>query len=142
MSGSLELTSVQAIAADIERMLANGYVEEAEAAIKQLEQVIAPAIAAARSLKPAQTQTVAPTTAPVNDAAVTAARTELHELVRRRSLRARASFEHYAQALGLTDEGRGRHPVHQALEKLDYEAALKLLDAEENAKAERQENIS
>ncbi|MET0249932.1 MAG: response regulator [Sphingobium sp.] len=142
VAGSLELTEVQAISADIEKLLANGHVGEAQAAIGQLEQVMGPALNAARSLKPAQAQAPTPSGAPVNDEAVTAARADLREHLRRRSLRARASFDRFAQALGLSDEARSQHPVHRALERLDYETALGLLEPQEDAKGEHRENLS
>jgi PhoPQ-activated pathogenicity-related protein len=62
-----------------------------------------------------------------------AAHGELHDLLLRRSLGARASFRRFSQAIGLTDDQRVQHPVHQALERLDYEAALDLIATEYGA---------
>ncbi|HUD95165.1 hybrid sensor histidine kinase/response regulator [Sphingobium sp.] len=130
VAGSLELAAVQAIAADIERMLAANETEAARAAVEQLVQAITPAIAAARSLTVGQSDAAPVRSLIANSEAATLARDELRELLRRRSLGARASFHRFAEALGLPDDMRARHPVHQALERLDYETALALIDAD------------
>lgn len=130
VAGSLELPAVQGIAADIERMLAANETESARAAVDELERAIAPAIAAARSLSADQAESVPVESLFANSQVTAAARNELRELLRRRSLSARASFHRFAHSLGLSDEVCARHPVHQALERLDYETALALLDAD------------
>ncbi|MEC3912426.1 response regulator [Sphingobium sp. CR2-8] len=130
VAGSLELPGVQNVASDIERMLAGGELDDARLAIGRLESEIAPAIAAARSLS-APTVAAAPAATGVADRdAVTAAREALRELVRRRSLGARASFHHMADLMGLCSEARSAHGVFRALETLDYDTALALIDAE------------
>ncbi|MFN3799239.1 MAG: Hpt domain-containing protein, partial [Sphingobium yanoikuyae] len=130
VAGSLELPGVQQIASDIERMLAAGETGPALAAVVDLEVAIAPAIAAARSLTGgAEASDVAIVTVQDDDA-VEQARTELRGLLARRSLSARAGFERLAQAMGLTADQRASHPVQRALEQLDYETALALIDAD------------
>ncbi|MFD2428822.1 hypothetical protein ACFSUK_13065 [Sphingobium scionense] len=62
--------------------------------------------------------------------AVEQARAELRGLIARRSLSARAGFERLAQVMGLTPDQRARHPVQRALEQLDYETALALIDTD------------
>ncbi|NWK98878.1 hybrid sensor histidine kinase/response regulator [Sphingobium lactosutens] len=130
VAGSLELPEVQRIAADIERMLAANQTESARAAVDALERSIAPAVAAARSLSADRAEAAPVQSLPADSEATVAARDELRELLRRRSLGARASFNRFAEALGLSDDMRARHPIYQALEKLDYETALALIDAD------------
>ncbi|MFD1105147.1 hybrid sensor histidine kinase/response regulator [Sphingobium olei] len=129
-AGSLELAAVQDIAAELERMLAAGEVEQARVAIVQLEAAIAPAIAAARTLEPGDAAASVPSGAPADSAMVDARRIDLRDLLCRRSLGARAAFARFADAMGLDEGQRRGHPIHQALDRLDYEAALSLLDAE------------
>jgi HPt (histidine-containing phosphotransfer) domain-containing protein len=128
VAGSLELAEIQHAAAHVERLLAAAEAEAARVAIADLEALLAPAIAAARSLTSGQGETT-PLPAANRDAAADAALVELRELVRRRSLGARAGFSRYASAAGLSDADRTAHPIHRALEKLDYETALALIDA-------------
>jgi signal transduction histidine kinase/CheY-like chemotaxis protein/HPt (histidine-containing phosphotransfer) domain-containing protein len=129
VAGSLELPDIQRCAAQIERLLADQETDRAREAIDDLEALLTPAVAAARSLAGGGTQAMTAPAAGQDADAVTAARGELRDLVRRRSLGARAGFTRFAQAAGLSDEERTAHPVYRALEKLDYDTALALLDA-------------
>ncbi|BBD99923.1 hybrid sensor histidine kinase/response regulator [Sphingobium amiense] len=130
VAGSLELAAVQRIAADIERMVAQEDMEQARLAIVDLEDAIAPAIAAARTLT-GDPVGAAPVSASAADPArVEAARDALRDMLSRRSLGARAGFRRYADAAGLTPVQRAAHPLHQALERLDYDAALAWIDAQ------------
>jgi CheY-like chemotaxis protein/HPt (histidine-containing phosphotransfer) domain-containing protein len=130
VAGSLELPAVQRIAADLEKALAAGDTEQARVFIVELETAIAPAIAAARSLGAREAVEPPQPAAPVDDGAVAALRAELRDLLCRRSLGARASFQRLAAALGLSDAQRAGHPLGRALETLDYDAALALIDAD------------
>lgn len=133
VAGSLGLSAIHRAAADLERMLAAEETEQASAAIADLEAVVAPAVAAARSLTSGSAGT-APAAQESGDVdAAAAARTELRDLVRRRSLGARAGFGRYARTIGLGDDERAAHPINHALERLDYDTALALIDAEESA---------
>lgn len=133
VAGSLELPQIQRSAAEIERMLADGDALQAQAAIVDLDVLLAPAIAAARSLT-ANRAAVAPAAEADHDmGAAAVARDELRALLRRRSLGARASFGRYAAAIGLNEGERAAHPVNRALEKLDYDTAIELLDADDTA---------
>ncbi|MFT4054023.1 MAG: response regulator [Novosphingobium sp.] len=133
VAGSLELPQIQRSAAEIERMLADGDALQAQAAIADLDALLAPAIAAARSLTASRT-VVAPVAEADRDmSAAAVAKDELRALLRRRSLGARASFGRYAAAVGLSEDERAAHPVNRALEKLDYDTAIELLDADEPA---------
>lgn len=133
VAGSLELGTVQAIAADIEKKLASGDKDGARATIADLDAAMAPAISAARTLftSPLMAERI-PTVAADPDK-ILAAHDELRDLLLRRSLGARASFRRFAQAIGLTDDQRVQHPAHQALERLDYEAAIDLIATEYGA---------
>ncbi|AOR79133.1 sensor histidine kinase/response regulator [Sphingomonas sp. LH128] len=133
VAGSLELPDIQRSAAEIERMLADGDALQAQSAIVDLETLLAPAVAAARSLTANRTAAAPATEGDRDMSAAAAARDELRGLLRRRSLGARASFGRYAAAIGLNDDERAAHPVNRALEKLDYDTAIDLLDAEEAA---------
>lgn len=130
VAGSLELPEIQRSAAEMERLLADGEALQAQAAIVDLELLLAPAIAAARSLT-ASRKAAAPIAESDRDMSTAAvARDELRALLRRRSLGARASFGRYAAAIGLNDDEQTMHPVYRALEKLDYDTAIELLDAD------------
>jgi CheY-like chemotaxis protein len=130
VAGSLELPAVQRIAADLEKALATGDTEQARVFIVELENAIAPAIAAARSLSMREAEASPSPPLPVEDGAVAALRCELRDLLCRRSLGARAAFLRLSTALGLTEAQRAAHPLGRALETLDYDAALALIDAD------------
>lgn len=130
VAGSLELPEVQAIAANIERMLAAGDADQARGALPELHRVITPAIAAARTLGGNHRGAAPIALTPADGDSIAAVRAELRDLLFRRSLGARAGFRRFADALGLPEQARSSHPVHLALEKLDYEAALAIIDAE------------
>jgi len=106
--------------------------------LDRLAQAHAPALAAARQL--GGTAPVAAAQAPVAvDAAIVAARRqELRDLLKRRGLRARAAFEALAQAQGLSEQATASHPVKQALDRLDFEEALRQVEAEVEADAAAQ----
>ena len=129
VAGSLELPAVQRIAADIERMIADGDTEQARMAIVDLDAAIAPAIAAARTLSGERVDVSAAPAGQADPALVEGAREALRDLLFRRSLSAREGFRRYADAMGLDQAGRTAHPLNQALEQLDYDTALALIDA-------------
>ena len=136
VAGSLELAAVQRVAADIERAIAEGDMEQARSAIVDLEEAIAPAVAAARSLagEPVDAGCCPPSAA--DPARMEAARDALRDMLLRRSLRARTGFERYAVAAAMTPAQRAAHPLHRALERLDYDAALAWIDAQAQAQAQ------
>ncbi len=142
VAGSLGLADVEPIAAEIERMLANDRIASARAAIDQLEQAIAPAIAAARGQKVAPVTDQPLSYLPVDEEEARAARDALHDLLRCRSLRARSSFQLFADALGISEQMRTTHPVHEALEKLDYDTALHWIESEGHMSTINQESVS
>jgi two-component system sensor histidine kinase/response regulator len=135
VAGSLELPDIQRSAATVEQLLANADAPGALAAIDDLEIRLAPAIAAASSLTTDRSADTASVRADHDTDAAASARAELRELVRRRSLGARASFGRFAVATGLSEGERAAHPIHRALESLDYDTALRLIDAEASSEA-------
>lgn len=110
-------------------MIADGETERARLAIVDLDEAIAPAIAAARTLSGERIDASVAPARQVDPALVEEAREALRDLLFRRSLSARAGFRRYADALGLDPAGRAAHPLNQALEQLDYDTALALIDA-------------
>jgi CheY-like chemotaxis protein/HPt (histidine-containing phosphotransfer) domain-containing protein len=142
VAGSLELPGVQRLAAEIERLIASGELEGVSGRLEALASEIAPAIAAAARLASgtAATETAGPV-ATVNETEVSAAREGLREQLQRRNLKARASFDAYAAAMGLAPEAGNNHPVRQALDRLDYEGALALLDKETEPSATTAERV-
>lgn len=136
VAGSLELPGVQEMAADIERRIAAGDLAGLPARIDALETGIAPAIAAARSLVPERAGGAADSNpVAVGEAEIAVASDLLRDQLRRRSLKARSGFDALAAAMGLAREARDSHPVRQALDRLDYDRALALLDAGADAAA-------
>ncbi|WP_206244864.1 response regulator [Novosphingobium terrae] len=131
VSGSLELPGIQAVAAEIERRIAAEDVTGMEGRIADLEAKLAPAIAAALSLKgeqPVGQDHAGPAAAdPVE---VSAASARLRDQIQRRSLKARSGFDALAQTMGLSAEAMAEHPIRKALERLNYDQALALLDEE------------
>ncbi len=128
VAGSLELDGVQAAAAHVERLLAEGRANEALAELDDLAAMIGPAVNAARSLGASPDAQLAEPGAVARDAAaVEQTRTRLQDLIGRRSLAARRAFDDLASAMGMTASERSAHPLHQALQNLDYDAALALM---------------
>ena len=142
VAGSLELPGVQRLAADIERLIAGGELEGISGRLEALASEIAPAIAAAARLTSGTAATeTAGRVATVNEKEVSAAREVLREQLQRRNLKARASFDAYAAAMGLAPEASNNHPVRQTLDRLDYEGALALLDKETEPSAATAERV-
>jgi len=127
VAGSLELPDVQAIAADIEILLAKGAECEARALFAKLDAALKPAVLAARSLETGPVSQVVTPTGPADPAAEAAAWKKLRDLVERRSLSARAAFDELGRTIGLSDAARRDHLIQQALERFDYEAVLALI---------------
>ncbi|BBK30623.1 hypothetical protein EDC65_1939 [Stella humosa] len=128
VAASLEIREVAAVAAGIETALADDDLDGMDAKLDALDGLMAPAIVAARSLLPGGPTSAAPTGAAVDAAAVARATVALRTMLGRRSLGARAGFDRLAQALGMTAEAAAQHPMKAALDRLDYDRALQLLD--------------
>lgn len=127
VAGALELAKVRAIAEKLEQELSRGALTRFPALVAALEREIAPAILAARTL--ASGADILPLPAePALEEPASVTRERLRDQLRRRSLNARASFDMLSLAMGLSPERRDSHPIRQALERLDYDGALALLD--------------
>lgn len=130
LAGSLELPQLQGMAADLERALMAGDLSNHSARIAELELTLAPAVRAARSLQgsaapaPAPDSSAPPQARPLlPEAELLALRDRVQGLLAKRSLSARGGFAQLAQAMGLSADATASHPVHKALERLDYETA-------------------
>ena len=131
VAGSLELAEVYTHAANAEAALAQGDVIVADALITELEQVLKPAVKAAQSLVPgAESDNKAVPAEQADPANIKAEISAFRGLLERRSLKARSSFEKLAQTLGMTPAALQVHPIKAALDNLDYNRALTLLNEE------------
>jgi two-component system sensor histidine kinase/response regulator len=128
VAGTLEIRLVAEAARQMEDTLASGNLAGIESKLDQLEQAIRPALAAAASLKVATMPALRAAAVAVNYRASRPALIELSDLLRRRSLRARKTFNTLEQSLGTTPEAAALHPVKMALDSLNYDEALTLLD--------------
>ncbi|RRH78173.1 response regulator [Falsigemmobacter faecalis] len=140
LAGSLELPDLQEAAAKLERALLEGEPAQLHALIMTMEEHLAPAIAAAARLKPADP---VPGSTPPSDPAAPPERlvptvapdvletkiAQMREQIQRRSLGARMNFAGFAAALGLSPAATEQHPVKKALDRLDYEAAMAAFNA-------------
>lgn len=130
VAGALGLHAVQFSANEVERFLEAGEIDAARAEIEVLDAAIQPAIAAARSLN-GQAAAQMPI-APADPERAARALAELRGFLLRRSLRAREAYDEFARASGLSDVDGGNHPLGQALRRLDYAAALELVEQLDN----------
>ncbi|MBY9066960.1 response regulator [Hyphomonas sp. WL0036] len=128
VAGSLEISGLQEAASTIETLLSSGNVSGAQRAIVDLEKQLTPAVEAARSLNDTAARGAEAPSAILDKAALQAALNELQTHLRRRSLGARASFDRFAAAAGLSGDARAAHPLLKAIEKLDYETALRMIE--------------
>ncbi|ABI78393.1 sensor histidine kinase/response regulator [Hyphomonas neptunium ATCC 15444] len=128
VAGSLEIRGLQASAASVEDYLSAGNVGAALSTLAEMEEQLTPAIAAARSLKTHPVNAALPASAETHDDASAAALEDLRTHLKRRSLGARSSFDRYATATGIAADARAFHPILKAVEKLDYDTALKLIE--------------
>jgi len=124
VAGSLELHELQARAGEVEASLAQEDVGQVETGLSGLELALDAAVAAARRL--AEVPEIEPEAD--GETSVEEAREALRTLLLRRSLGARAAFDRVARSMGLTEAEHAAHPLYQALQRLDYERALVLLD--------------
>ena len=128
VAGSLEIAPLAAVAANVETALANGTLDSPDNRLDELERLITPAIAAAKSLSVNGPAAHAHPGASVDAAAVALAANDLRTALERRSLGARASFERFVSAMGGTAGAPPLERLAGALDQLDYELALQLLD--------------
>ncbi|MCM8729368.1 response regulator [Hephaestia sp. GCM10023244] len=130
VAGSLELGDLQAKAQTVEMLLAAGSAQPALDTLAALQAALEPAVQAARTLDVQNAGAADPAVTLVGESLTAKlARATLRDLVMRRSLGARGAFEALADALDLAPAQRAAHPLHEALQRLDYDTALALIDA-------------
>ncbi|MDQ1900567.1 response regulator [Paracoccus sp. WLY502] len=134
VAASLELPDVAAAAGQLEQALSPGGEGDVAALLALLRPPLARAVAAAGQLR-----SMASVALPMRGASPQAdadpnllaeALDTLRDQIRRRSLSARHGFVQLADLLRLDDAARQAHPLHVALQRLDYGAASALIDAE------------
>ncbi|WP_176593714.1 hybrid sensor histidine kinase/response regulator [Sphingobium sp. EM0848] len=130
VSGSLELGEVAHVAAEIEQALAATDMDGMEERLSKLERLLAPAVAATRTLTAGAAAPAHRADAPIDAGAFAAAARALELALQRRSLRARGAFEDYATAAGMVGAEIQAHPVKLAIDRLDFESALSALGDE------------
>jgi two-component system sensor histidine kinase/response regulator len=126
-AGTLEIRAVAEAAGQTEDALAADNLTEIDRLIDRLEQAMLPALAASAALKGTATPVAAVATTAADYTASMPMIVEFRELLRRRSLRARKTFDQLEQTLG-TPEVTGLQSVKAALGRLDYDEALLMLD--------------
>jgi two-component system, sensor histidine kinase and response regulator len=126
-AGALEIRAVAKAAGEIEDAVAIGNLASLATLLDCLEQEILPALAAAGSLKGASAPPLAPVVG-IDYGSSTRVIAELRGLLERRNLRARNVFDQMEQALGTTPEAAALLPIKVALGRLDYGAALTMLE--------------
>ena len=141
VAGSLEATNLYTAAASVESLLAAGNIGGALRALTELERQLSPAIQAALSLR-TPPEGAKPEDFVVDTEAAGAAIEELRVHLKRRSLGARAAFDRYATAAKLSGEARSAHPILKAVEKLDYDSALRLIEIAQSATNPRDESAA
>ncbi|SMO84905.1 response regulator [Paracoccus laeviglucosivorans] len=132
LAGSLEAPDLQIAAASLERSLKDRPSDGIEQLIALVAERLAPAVAAGQSLAgtaaSVATSAVSAPVVTVDHAELAGLRDKLRQQLMRRSLGARAGFAELAAAMGLTPAEVAQHPLHKALERLDYTTALTALD--------------
>jgi DHA1 family purine base/nucleoside efflux pump-like MFS transporter len=127
-AGTLEIRLVAEAARQTEDALASGNLAGMDRLLDRLEQDLSPALAAAAMLEGTSTSAEISVAAEVDYATSMPTIIEFRKLLHRRSLLARRNFAVLEQALGMTRETTRLHPVKVALDRLDYDQALVLLD--------------
>ena len=85
---------------------------------------------------------VRPAMSVVDLAAAGDARTSLRDQIARQSLSARRGYHAYADAMGMTQAERDADPVGEAIQRLDYDEALALLDSQDLSPAPLRKGMS
>ncbi|MBC8718342.1 response regulator [Ochrobactrum sp. Marseille-Q0166] len=132
VAASLELPAISRISAEIELAIANEQLVGLEPTLFALDAALKPALKAAESLKEQKSETTNQADTSVQQADIEAAVTTLRENLTRRSMRARSSFDallQLAEPSASGEHAQALQDVKQALDKLDYETALRNLNA-------------
>ncbi|MFK4825863.1 response regulator [Paenochrobactrum sp. BZR 588] len=128
VAASLELAQVSKAAHQLELAYAAQDLSNIETLLSNLETFILPALTAARSLQPSQQQNSIVKITGLNFDDCMNDTSVLRELLVKRSLRARSQFEELAKKLNTATTDMPLLSVKQAIDKLDYDQALKVLD--------------
>jgi signal transduction histidine kinase/DNA-binding response OmpR family regulator len=133
VAGALEIRKVAEAARQVEDALSHGELTEMELLLERLQGALRPAIDAAAALRqpamPAAVAVAVAVAAPVDAGAVSQLVAELRDLLQRRSLRARRTFEALALVLANAPQAAALAGLGEALGRLDYATALRRLDA-------------
>ena len=141
VAASLELAQVAALAGRIERVLSDGRAQDAPPLLAELEPLLDHAVAAAARLQPAAAGPAGGLPGPIPVSGIDPAHlAQVLETIRgqigRRSLSARQGFARLADLLQLDDAARLAHPLHLALQRLDYATASTLIDRDFSGSAQ------
>jgi two-component system sensor histidine kinase/response regulator len=128
VAATLGIRLVAEASGKIEDALAERNLTSVEKNLDRLQLAISPALTACAALKGTKISAVTDVTVVTDYTASMPMIVELGELLRRRSLRARQSFNALELTLGATPEAMELLPVKAALGRLDYEKALISLD--------------
>ncbi|WP_395397253.1 response regulator [Novosphingobium sp. BL-8A] len=131
VAGSLGLHEVQSRATDLEQLLLLPSSGRAaiDTEIAALDAALRSAVAAARTLEvPGAGAEIAHDAAAADPERAAQALAELRGLLLRRSLRAREAYDKFASASGVPVAERNQHPLCAAVLRLDYAAALDIVD--------------
>ncbi|MCX5578841.1 response regulator [Kaistia terrae] len=132
VSGSLELRKVAEASRQLEDALAHRELANIDELVDRLDLALRPALAAARTLLPAEdTPAIAPAASLDASARSEAARLldELRQQLTKRSMRARKTFETLEATLKGTPEASHLAEIRDPISRLDFSNALANLDA-------------
>ncbi|MCX5568980.1 hybrid sensor histidine kinase/response regulator [Kaistia nematophila] len=132
VSASLELRRVSEASRQLEDAIAHREMANVDELIERLDAVLQPAIAAARTLSPAEEASAAAPAASLDAAARDEAAKLLYELrqqLSKRSMRARKTFEALEARLQGTPEAGRLAEIRDPISRLDFNNALAGLDA-------------
>ncbi|KKC35011.1 hypothetical protein WH87_17690 [Devosia epidermidihirudinis] len=128
VASSLELVAVSRTAADVEAAVANEDLDLISGQLNALEQALAPALAAAKRLAPPEIAAAVPKKGAADAFTAVLEKDEFRALLKRRSLGARAGFEKLVAASVVIGDTSRMQAIKAALDRLDYDRALLLLD--------------
>lgn len=133
VAASLELPEISRIAAEVELAIANEQLVGLEPTLSALNSALKPALKAAENLKERSNAPILQRAEAIQKTDLAAEVATLRDHLTRRSMRARTSFEALMQTLEATADSRAKGAAlgdaKTALDKLDYESALRSLDA-------------
>ena len=142
VSGSLELRKVAEASRQVEDALAHRELTNIDELIDRLDLALRPALAAARTLLPAEETIAVAPEASLGAAARSQALgllDELRQQLSKRSMRARKTFEALEATLQGTPEARHLAEIRDPISRLDFSNALANLDAVQGHFAEIRE---